>query len=231
MSQPIWYTIDWLGTRQYREWFRVSRSRDLLSLLSSPQASPEPSNHRGGWVWGFSWHQICGFSTTTHSQHPTGRPVSIELGYHICGVSADATDWGIQTTQTSDPSHVFSSHHVSEQVTETRNFHSTSMLKNSIKPVNKLRKTYSLFSEKLRNSEMKEILGHGCSGVGWSLHALLSRAPSPHDCFFPPDKLSEPIFMDLYWGFTQKSYGLNCQPVVTDLRLSALLSPQKSRKF
>ena len=65
-SQPIWYTIDWLGTWQYRERVRVSRSRGLLSLLTAPQVSPEPSNHRGGWVWVFSWHQICSFS----NNHP-----------------------------------------------------------------------------------------------------------------------------------------------------------------
>lgn len=159
------------------------------------------------------------------------RPPSIHWAwYHICGVSADATDWGgIETTQTSDPSHVFSSHHVSEQVTETRNFHSTSMLKNSQTSEQTQENPYSLFSEKLRNSEMEEIFRHGCSGVGWSLHALLSRAPSTHDHLASPDKLSEPIFMGLYWGFPE-SYGLNHQPVVTDLRLSALHFPQKQQK-
>ena len=34
------------------------------------------------------------------------------------------------------------------------------------------------------------------------------------------------MFMDFYWGFTQESYVLNRQPVVTDLSLSALLSPR-----
>ena len=41
----------------------ISRSRVLLSLLISPQASPENSYHMGGWVWASSWHEIRGFST------------------------------------------------------------------------------------------------------------------------------------------------------------------------
>ena len=97
--------------------------------------------------------------------------------------------------------------------------------------VNKLRKTLNHCSQS--NSETvkwRRSLGYGCSGVGWSLHALLSRTPSTHDRLAPPDKLPEPIFMDFYWGFTQDSYVLNHQPVVTDLRLSALFSPQRSRK-
>ena len=81
MSQPIWYTIDWLGTRQHRERVRVSRSRTLLSLLTTPQASPEPSNHRGGWVWVFSWHQICGFSNNhpiPNTQQATQCPLTLD---------------------------------------------------------------------------------------------------------------------------------------------------------
>ena len=106
------------------------------------------------------------------------------------------------------------------------------MLKSSIKPVNKLRKTLIHCSQsnvQEKNSETvkwRRSLGRECSRVGWSLHALLSRAPSPHDRLAPPDKLSEPIFMGLYLGFTQESYVLNCQPVVTDLRLSALHFPR-----
>ena len=81
MSQPIWYTIDWLGTQQHRERVRVSRSRTLLSLLTTPQASPEPSNHRGGWVWVFSWHQICGFSNNhpiPNTQQATQCPLTLD---------------------------------------------------------------------------------------------------------------------------------------------------------
>ena len=65
-SQPIWCTIDWLGTRQHRERVRVSRSRDYFHYSPLPKPHPEPSNHRGGWVWVFSWHQIYGFS----NNHP-----------------------------------------------------------------------------------------------------------------------------------------------------------------
>ena len=39
MSQLIWYTIYWLGTQQYRELVRISRSRVLLSLHTSPRCT------------------------------------------------------------------------------------------------------------------------------------------------------------------------------------------------
>ena len=176
------------------------------------------------------------FQQQSNSPHPTGRPVSIDLWDHICGVSADATGWGIETSQTSDASHVFLAYHVSGQVTKTWNFHSISMLKTQSYQWTKsgnflitvLRVTHR---KKLRNNEMEEIFRAGCSGVGCSLHALLSTAPSTHDRLAPPYKLSEPMFMDFYWGLTQEPYVLNHQPVVTDLSLSALLSPQRCRKF
>ena len=146
MSQPIWCTIDWLGTQQHRELGRVSRSRVLLWLVTSPQASPEPSNHRRGWVWVFflalnRWflHQL------PSSQHPTSRPLSTDFWYHICGVRANG--WGIQNALTSEASHVFSSYHASDQVTKTQKFHdTTSMVKHSVEQVTKLRKTQPLFT-------------------------------------------------------------------------------------
>ena len=46
-------------------------------------------------------------------------------------------------------------------------------------------------------------LGQRGSRCEQRVHALVSPAPSPHHHFFPPQKLSEPIFMDFYWGFTQ----------------------------
>ena len=130
------------------------------------QDSPEPSHHKGGWVWvslflltpkAWSFHQ------PSNSQHPTGHPLSFDFWYCVCGVRAEATGSGIKTALTIDASHVFSSYHVSEQVTENWNFHSTSILKNSIKLVNKLRKTLNPCSEskvqekKIRNCEMEEI--------------------------------------------------------------------------
>ena len=36
------------------------------------------------------------FQLPSNSQHRTGHPVSINLGYHICGVSANATSWGME---------------------------------------------------------------------------------------------------------------------------------------
>ena len=102
MSQPIWYTTDWLRTRKYIELVRFSRSRVLFSLFTSPQALHEPSNHRRGWVWDYSWHQIHGFSTNHPNQQPRDRPLSIDFWYHICGVSDDATGWDTKTALTSD---------------------------------------------------------------------------------------------------------------------------------
>ena len=61
---------------------------------------------------------------------------------------------------------------------------------------------------KLRNSEMDEkFLGYGKSGVRWSVHTLLSRAPSPQDHLFPLPKLSQPILMDFAEGsFNRHNY-------------------------
>ena len=74
MSQPIWCTIDWLGTQQHRELGRVSRSRVLLWLVTSPQASPEPSNHRREWIWGFPGTKYMVFPSTIQFPTPSGPP-------------------------------------------------------------------------------------------------------------------------------------------------------------
>ena len=71
-----------------------------------------------------------------------GHPPSTGFWYRICEVKANATGWGIKNALISDASHVFSSYHASDQVTETRNIHdSTSMLRNSREQAVKLRKT------------------------------------------------------------------------------------------
>ena len=75
MSHHIWYTIDWLGTQQYRELGRVSRSRVLLWLLTSLQASPEPSNHRRGWVWDFPDTKYMVFPPTIQFPAPNRPPI------------------------------------------------------------------------------------------------------------------------------------------------------------
>ena len=156
MSHHIWYTIDWLGTQQYKWPVSISRSRVLLSLLTFPQASPEPSHHRGGWAWLslFFWHQIHGFSTnhpipsTQQASHCplTSDIISVESG-PMPQVEVSGMPWP-QMPDLRSGHWVFSSYHASDQVTETRNFHdSTSMLKKSIEPATKLRKTQSLFSD------------------------------------------------------------------------------------
>ena len=80
------------------------------------------------------------FHQPSNSQHPTCQsPLTSDT---ICEVRANATGWCREMALTSDASHALLSYHVSDQVTETLNFHnSTSMLKNSIKPATKLRKT------------------------------------------------------------------------------------------
>ena len=151
MPQLIWYTIDWLGAQQYRELVRVSRSRVLWSLHTSPQDSPEPSNHRGGWVWVSLFlltPNMWFLHQASNLKHPTGHPLSTDFWYRICGVRADATGWGNKAALSIDASHVFSRYHASNQVTQTWNFHdSTSMLKKSIKLVTKLRKPLLNYSQ------------------------------------------------------------------------------------
>ena len=162
MSQAIWYTIDWLRTRQYSERVSVSRSRGLLLLLTAPQASPEPSNHRGGWVWVFSWHQICGFSNNhpiPNTQQATQCPLTLDTISVELVLMPQVEVW---RSPDFSASHLFSSYHVSEQVTETRNFLSTSMLKaqsNQWTNLGKLLFTVLrvTYRKKLRNTEMEEI--------------------------------------------------------------------------
>ena len=86
-------------------------------LFTSPQTSPEPPNDRGGGVSFFCWYETHGFSTNTiqfqtpsNSQHPVGKPLSIDVSYQICGVSANDIGWVIQTVLTSKASHVILSH-------------------------------------------------------------------------------------------------------------------------
>ena len=88
------------------------------------------------------------FPQPSNSQHPTGLSLSLDFWYRICGVRANATGWGIKDALTSEASHVFSSYHASDQVTETRNFpHSTSMLKHSMEQATNLRKTLNHCSQ------------------------------------------------------------------------------------
>ena len=63
--------------------------------------------------------------------HPIpNTQLSIDFWYHICGVSAETAGWGIKTVLTSDVSHVVSSYHASDQLTESRTSHDlNSMLK------------------------------------------------------------------------------------------------------
>ena len=162
MSQPIWYTIDCLGTRKNRELVRASRSRVLLSLFTSPQALHEPSNHRGGGS-GILLTPNTWFFHQSSKPQPRGRALSIDFWYHICGVSANATGWVINTVLTSDASHVVLPYYASDKETEICTSHDpNSMLKNSIEPETKLRNSLTCHphfkvQDKIRNSEMEEI--------------------------------------------------------------------------
>ena len=157
------------------------------------------------------------------SQCPT------DLWDSICGVSADATGWGIKTSQTSDAI-MFLNKWLKLEISTLSpcsKIQSCQWTKSGNFLITVLRVIYR---KKLRNNEMEEIFRAHGSGVGCSLHAFLRTAPSTHDRLAEPYKLSEPMFMDFKWSFTQESYVLNHQPVVTDLSLSALLSPQRCRK-
>ena len=112
MSQPTWYTTDWLRTWKYWKLMRVSRpgSHFLYSPLPRPHVRPqiteegEPGFFPEKNTWMF--HQL------SNSQQSRGRPLSVNIWYHICGVSADATGWVLKTVLTSDASHVDSRYHV-----------------------------------------------------------------------------------------------------------------------
>ena len=227
----------WLSRNSIKQ--RTGESFQVQGLTFSIHLSPSLAwalKSQGRVGLGFSWHQTHGFSTNhpNHSQGSehcqlTSDTISVELVPmpHVelstlpwlqmpatCSWLIMCLDkWLKLEISTLSPCSKTQSY----QWTKSGNF-----------LITVLRVTHR---KKLRNNEMEEIFRAGCSGVGCSLHALLSTAPSTHDRLAPPYKLSEPMFMDFYWGFTQEPYVLNHQPVVTDLSLSALLSPQRCRKF
>ena len=172
-------------------------SHFLYSPLPKPHVSPHITGEGESGFFPDMKYMISP-PTPSNSQHPTCQsPLTSDT---ICEVRANATGWCREMALTSDASHALLSYHVSDQVTETLNFHnSTSVLKNSIKPATKLRKTLNHCSQS--NSETvkwRRSLWHRRNGVGQSVCVLLSRAPSPHNHFLPPHKLTEPIFMALY---------------------------------
>ena len=182
-SKSIWCTIDWLGTWHYRELERLSRSRVLLSLLTSPYASPEPSNHRRGWVWVFSRHHIRGFPPNhpiPNTQQASHCPlisdtISVEPG-PIPHVEVSRMPWRQRPAMCS---------RVLMLLTKWLK------LENSVTPPpwSKTQSNKWLISGKLlitvlklmyrKNSETvkcRRSLGYGRSGVRQSVHALLSTA-------------------------------------------------------
>ena len=88
------------------------QTRVSLSLLTSPQASREASNHREGEPGFFLTPNTWIFHQLSNSQQSRGRWLSVNIWYYICGVSADATGWVMKTVLTSDASHVDSHYHV-----------------------------------------------------------------------------------------------------------------------
>ena len=146
-------------------WALKSQERVSLHLFLTPHTRffPQPSN----------------------SQYPTGLPLSIDFWYRICGVRANATRWGIKNALTSEASHVFLSYHASDQVTETWKLcDSTSMVKNSIKQVTKLRKDLNHCSQiNVQKKTQKKWNGgdlQGTGGVELSGASMPSWAEHPH---------------------------------------------------
>lgn len=68
--------------------------------------SPEPTNHRGNWVWIFPRHQMCDVSTKSNqfSKYPRASNKSIYFWSKNCGVTADSAGWGLLTVLRSDAS-------------------------------------------------------------------------------------------------------------------------------
>ena len=163
MSQHIWYTIDWLGTQKYRKLVRVSRSWVSLSLLTSPQASCESSNHKGGWVWVFSWYQMIGFSNNYSVPNSQGEDHWKMTSDTISVVLLPMPQVSYQDCPVFRCQPCVLVFHASDQETESWAFHDpNSMLKYSIESVAKLRKPLThcphiKVQDKIRNSEMEEV--------------------------------------------------------------------------
>ena len=78
----------------------------------------------------------------------------------------------------------------------------------------------------------RRILGHRRSEDRWSVHALLSRTPSPQDHLPPPRQ--QTLWANIY-GFVLRFHSTavstESSASGTDLSLSALPSPHRCRKF
>ena len=162
----------------------------------------------GGWVSAFSWHQIFGFST----DHPSPN----SQGAAHCNLTSDTISVELVPMPQVELSRLLWLQmpamwtHVIMFLTKRLKLEISTAPTPCSKCPNQgpnsgnllftvLTLRYSIKSETVK---WRRSLGYGRSGGRWSIHALLSRTPSPQDHLLPPHKLFEPIFMDLCWGFT-----------------------------
>ena len=241
MSHHIWYTIDWLGTQQYKWPVSVSRSRVLLSLLTFPQASPEPSHHRGGWAWlnlFFLTPNTWFFHQPSNSQHrppivhwllisylwsqgPCHRlryQDSPDIRCQPCG-SRHSYFWPSNWKWEFPWPHLHAQYHI-ELATE-------------------LRKTYTYCPQNnIQEKTQKQCNGRAMEGKErvqvWGAFMPQRTAPSHHHHWSPPisslnARIYGVLFFNFDWGFLQQGYWLNLWAVMTDLNPSALPSPYRWR--
>jgi len=136
------------------------QTRVSLSLLTSPQASREASNHRGGWAWVFFWKKIRGFSTN--------YPIPNSRGADDCQLTSDTISvelvpmpqvelWRLFWLQMPAMwTHII----MFCQVTESGTFYDPNTMLKKSEPGTKLRKPvihcpHIKVQHKIRNSEME----------------------------------------------------------------------------
>ena len=115
----------------------------LTTHLPKPHVSPQITRHGESGILS-DCKDMVSAPTPSNSLYPVGAPLSVDFWYHIFGVNAHATGWGIKTLLTSDATHVVRVTHTSDQVTKSGSLHDpTSKLNISIEPATELRKTYT----------------------------------------------------------------------------------------
>ena len=137
-------------------------------------------------------HQICDVSTNIN-QFPNdilGVSWSFDVWYEVSAFSADPTPWGIKSALTSEPPTWSWVTYACGQAAKMWRFHDhPSTFSNRKKLTPNLRKAHTYSSQmnihrKLTDSAVEEMCRTKGSGGVWSIHGLVSAAPSHHVLVF-----------------------------------------------
>ena len=200
----------WLSRNSKKQ--RTGESFQVQGLTFSIHLSPSLAwalKSQGRVGLGFSWHQTHGFSTNhpNHSQGAehcqlTSDTISVEL-VPMPQVELSTLSWLQMPAMWSCLIMLLTKRLkfvLPMTPTPCSKTQSNQRPNSGILLLVILTLRYRIKSETVK---WRRSLGHGRSGGEWGFHAMLSSAPSPQDHLLSLHRLSEPLFMDFYWAFTQ----------------------------